>query len=384
MNAMQPSLQAVKPAVPTEKHSVANRRFQGIPGIAVSSGGRAFATCYAGRQGEGPDNHVLLFLSDDHGVNWTEAVAVVDHPHPNVRAFDPVVWLAPDGRFFLFWTQSFSEEENHTFDGRSGVWFSVLETPDGPASEFRWTPSRRIGDGIMMNKPTVLRDGTWALPISMWHWKGLKERDRAPRSEVGAKMVVSRDAGETFQELGKTVVPDDLACFDEHTIVEEGSGRLRMIIRVNFGNMESFSSDGGKTWSAPIHSSITGPNSRLFMGRLQSGNLLLVNHDYQPPAENPLEWGPRQKMTAWLSVDDGRTWPHQLLLDERDGVSYPDAVQEAGGRILIIYDRDRSSGGFIHLARISEDDLVAERVVTPGSFLKGVVSSYQGLRGHQR
>lgn len=371
---MQPSLQAPAVATPSEQHLTKTRKFQGIPGVAITQGGRLFSTCYAGRDGEGPDNYVVLFYSDDQGETWTDTVAVVDHPHPNVRVFDPVIWVAPDGRFYLFWTQSFSEEVNHNFDGRSGVWFSILENPD--EADFRWSEPRRICDGIMMNKPTVLRDGTWALPISVWDWKNIKEQYRAPRSEVGAKMVVSRDGGATFQELGKTVLPADLACFDEHMIVEKNDGSLQMVIRVNYGNMESFSSDQGKTWTAPTHSPITGPNSRLFIGRLRSGHLLLVNHDYQPPAENPPEWGPRQNMTAWISTDDGATWPHKLLLDERDSVSYPDTAQGEDGTIYITYDRNRYKGGFIYLARLQEKDIIAGQLVAKGSFLKKVVSSY--------
>ena len=50
------------------------------------------------------------------------------------------------------------------------------------------------------------------------------------------------------------------------------------------------------------------------------------------------EWEALKSKYPVLSDDDGVTWQHKLLLDERNEVSYPDAV-EHNGFIYIIYDR---------------------------------------------
>jgi hypothetical protein len=80
---------------------------------------------------------------------------------------------------------------------------------------------------------------------------------------------------------------------------------------------------GGRTWEPGRPSRLSGNNSRFFIRRLRSGNLLLVNH---------LTCGVRANLAAMLSKDDGETWlVSSLMLDERTGVSYPDGVEAADG-----------------------------------------------------
>lgn len=79
-----------------------NRKWQGIPSLTRTRGGRLYVCFYSGGEGEGAENYVLLKKSDDDGKTWSEPVLAID-PAGNVRAFDPCLWTAPDGRVFLFW-----------------------------------------------------------------------------------------------------------------------------------------------------------------------------------------------------------------------------------------------------------------------------------------
>ena len=143
----------------------------------------------------------------------------------------------------------------------------------------------------------------------------------------------------------------------EHMIVERKDGTLWMLMRIKDGIAESISNDGGVTWSAPTRSAIEGPGSRFYISRLRSGRLLLVNHlGFARTGPGPEK---RSHMTALLSGDDGKTWPHKLLLDERKEVSYPDAVEAEDGRLYIIYDRGRYSEREILMAATSENDILA-------------------------
>jgi hypothetical protein len=128
---------------------------------------------------------------------------------------------------------------------------------------------------------------------------------------------------------------------------------------------ESFSSDKGKTWSEGKASSISSPVSRFFIRRLQSGNLLLVNH---------YKFTGRHHITAQISTDDGVSWNEGLLLDERERVSYPDGVQDKDGIIWVVYDRDRQGAGEILLARFREEDVIAGKDVSGKVRLKQVIS----------
>jgi hypothetical protein len=120
------------------------------------------------------------------------------------------------------------------------------------------------------------------------------------------------------------------------------------------------------------HSAIRNPGSRFFIRRLASGNLLLVNHFGYAETGQPFTG--RSHLTAQLSTDDGHTWNDGLLLDERDGVSYPDGVQDKDGLIWITYDRDRGGAGEILLARFQEQDVLAGRNVSGTVVLKQVVN----------
>ena len=53
------------------KHLASERIYQGIPGITATHDHRLFALWYGGGSGEGPDNYIMVALSDDGGVNWS-------------------------------------------------------------------------------------------------------------------------------------------------------------------------------------------------------------------------------------------------------------------------------------------------------------------------
>ena len=114
-------------------------------------------------------------------------------------------------------------------------------------------------------------------------------------------------------------------------------------------------SRAGKVWRASPDAVLPGPCSRFHLRRLRSGRLLLINHH---------QFTGRNRLTAFLSEDDGATWPHTLVLDERSDVSYPDAVETPEGEILVIYDRKRNEEGEILLQSLAEEDILLNR--SPG------------------
>jgi len=148
-------------------------------------------------------------------------------------------------------------------------------------------------------------------------------------------------------------VPEEDRDFDEHMIVERKDGSLWMILRTKYGIGESLSYDRGRSWSPLVPSKIKHPNARFFIRRLHSGNLLLVKH-------GPLDIKTgRSHLMAFLSRDDGRSWSRGLLLDQRQGVSYPDGQQAKDGTIYLIYNYYRVKDQNIILISFTEDDILA-------------------------
>ncbi len=140
-------------------------------------------------------------------------------------------------------------------------------------------------------------------------------------------------------------------------IVERQDGSLWMMVRSR-GIAETGSHDGGKTWSAVERSSLKHPTARFFLRRLRSGNLLLVKH-------GPLdERTPRERLMAFLSEDDGKTWQGGLMIDEREDVTYPDGLQAADGTIFIVYDYKRTPEGAVLMATFREEDVRAGKPVS--------------------
>ncbi len=345
------------------------RKFQGIPGLERTRKGRLWATWYAGGDGEGPYNYVVLVTSGDGGRTWSGPKLVID-PHWYVRAYDPCLWIDPRGRLWLFWAQAVGH-----WDGRGGVWAITAENPDSESP--RWSAPRRIANGVMMNKPTVVR-GQWLLPIGGWKnrppnlerykvdWSPFTidelKHDIGP--EKGSNVFVSSDNGATFRFLGQAQVPDTQ--FDEHMIVERRDRSLWMLVRTTYGIGQSFSRDGGRSWT-PGEKYMDHVVTRFFIRRLKSGRLLLVKH-------NPPGGKSRTHLTAYLSEDDGKSWQGGLLLDEREQVSYPDGAQAPDGTIYVIYDRERTRAREILMAVFTEDDVRKGRAHSTRARLRVLVN----------
>jgi predicted neuraminidase len=155
-------------------------------------------------------------------------------------------------------------------------------------------------------------------------------------------------------------------------VVELRDGSLMMLVRTTYGIARSVSRDRGLTWEKSENSGIPGPNSRFFIRRLKSGRLLLVNHHGFTLDPNRRISG-RTHLAALLSEDDGRTWSHSLMLDEREGVSYPDGVEAPDGRIYITYDRERHAAREILMAVFTEEDILSGRIQSSKGRLRVIV-----------
>ena len=379
---------ALQPAQVITEHGPAHvkssRGAQGVPAIERTANGRLWAAWYAGRSKRGVESsssYVVLAASADDGASWTEKM-VLQAPRL-CHTYDPCLWIDPSGRLWLFWAQSAGLQ-----DGRMGVWAMTTAQPD--AEEPAWTAPRRISNGVMLNKPTVLKNGTWLLPVGYWRDSTnvpnitFNEKEIAPYTnaglahdlgeERGSNVIASTDGGKTFARIGQVRVPGTRV--DEHMIVERRDGSLWMLLRNTAGMAQSVSNDGGRTWSEGTMF-ITGGNvasKRFFIRRLPSGALLMVRND-APTG------GARSHLTAFLSDDDGLTWPCRLLLDERES-SYPDGTIAADGTIRVIYDhqrytenRDGKKGvGAVMMAVFSEEDVRAGSDVSGKVRLRTVVS----------
>ena len=376
--SMIPAKLYVRPT--EERFQDTYRRWQGIPSIEVTDGGKIFVNFYSGQDAEVGGNIMVLCVSTDGGKSFRSCEAVVEHPDPQCRIYDPCLWIDPHGVLWMSWTQARGFN-----DGRSGVWVSQCSDPD--ADNLVWSTPRRIANGIMMNKPIVTSKGDWLFPTAIWcDTSGSVPTERhGLENEQFSNVYASLDEGRTIALRGHADIPH--RSFDENMIVEKRDGSLWMLTRTFDGIGESFSTDGGYTWTPGRKSHIDGPCSRFHIRRLRSGRLLLINH-YQFDQRIDLEdimsqgnvksWKGRSHLTALLSEDDGQTWPYYLLLDERNEVSYPDAKEAADGMIYVCYDWERVTQREILMARFTEDDILQGHLSDKRSKLRVLVNKALG------
>lgn len=338
---------------PGEEFQLARRYWQGCPTVEKTPGGILFGGWYSGGVTEpSPANYNLLVKSIDGGFSWSEPLLVIaSDPAAGKVAIDIELWLDPAGKLWLFWVER-DCKLNKYHPEHLALFAICCENPD--AEKLRWSEARFITHGFLRCKPTVLADGRWLLPAYDW------QDDRYNYCE-------SSDSGQSFFRCsgGKKVKTD----FDEGMFFESRDSAIHLFARTVTGVIaESVSHDGGTSWSDGAPSGINAVYARLFIRRLDSGNLLLIyNND---PAK-------RTNLTAALSPDDGKSWPYTLLLDDSMNISYPDAVQLSDGSIVVIYDHGRTTHREILTARFTEEDIMQGGLVASGysrSFLRHIVS----------
>lgn len=223
-----------------------------------------------------------------------------------------------------------------------------------------------------MNKPVVQSSGLWMLPVALWD----RERERYPELDPQrlTNVVASEDQGRTWEWRGGAKTPADVRTWDEHMVVERADGGLWMLIRTRYGIGESTSPDRGKTWTETQPSPLVHTSSRFFLRRLASDRLLLVKHG--SISQN----AGRSHLSAFLSEDDGQTWTGGLMLDEREGVSYPDGTQAPDGTVYIIYDYSRTGAKEILMSTFTEADVAAGRPVSGRTRMRALVNKATGTQ----
>lgn len=323
---------------------VIQRKFEQVPAIAASADGKViYVAWYSGGAAPGPGNFVTVSTSSDNGKSWVNDQLIVYPKTPSTRIFDPALWRDHEGQVRLYYG---SAKDSLLWDGFGGV-NSVDLVMKGTKVEH--SNAKRLTDGVMSNKPVYLESKKITLlPVYI---------DKAPEQEGGN---VSYPASGAFvlaagkqglSSYSSIVLPDSLRIHDEPQLVEiSPEGRFFALLRTTNGIYSANSEDYGKTWSDPVPFTAAGPttSSRFYIGKLSSGNLLLVSNNSTT----------RNNMTASLSKDGGKTWPYQLLLDARENVSYPDADQTPDGSIHVVFDRDRTGAKDILYFRFNEEDIL--------------------------
>ena len=289
-----------------------------------------FPQCHASTIEESQDGLVAAWFGgtreghDDVGFwvarqvdgKWTRPVEVADGVQPDGDrhpCWNPVLFQPKDGPLLLFYKVGPDPQR---------WWGMVRRSSDGGKT---WSEAERLPDGFLgpiKNKPVELASGELLCPTS---------------SETPTKPSEWRVHFESTPDLGKTwtkSAPQDPAAGEpiqaiQPSVLLHGENRLQAIGRSRSKKLfETWSDDGGKTWSEVALLDVPNPNSGTDAVTLRDGRHLLVYND-TPSGRSPLN--------VALS-EDGKTWKMVAVLEnERGEFSYPAVIQTDDGLVHITY-----------------------------------------------
>ncbi len=282
------------------------------------------AAWFGGRHERNPDVGIWVSLHD--GKAWSKPVEVangVQSPDLRYPCWNPVLFLTKSGPLMLFYKVGPSPS----------AWWGMLLTSEDHGKT--WAPPRKLGDnhrighllGPVKNKPIQLDDGSILCPSSTEHdgWR--------------VHFELTKDLGKTWQVIGPV---NDGQAFSaiQPSILTYANGRLQVLCRTRQNVVsQSWSDDGGKTWSEMAATNLPNPNAGTDAVTLADGRQLLV-YNHTTRTSKPAG---REMLNVAIS-HDGMDWQPILTLERGQGeFSYPAVIQSSDGKVHITYTYNRQS-----------------------------------------
>ena len=143
-------------------------------------------------------------------------------------------------------------------------------------------------------------------------------------------VAISEDEGDTWR------ASDPIVSFGgvQPSLVQRRDGTIVAWMRDNGPPPQrvitAASSDGGTSWTRGVDSDVPNPGSSVEVIALRDGRWLMVLNDTESG---------RSRLSAWMSGDEGRTWPGRRVIEETAGgsYSYPSVTQAADGIVHVSY-----------------------------------------------
>ncbi|NCU02460.1 MAG: family 78 glycoside hydrolase catalytic domain [Chitinophagaceae bacterium] len=262
---------------------------------------------------------VCIWTSHYKNGKWTEPAKVADgvmNDTLRYPTYNPVLFYAPNGELLLFykigpnvagWTgwMKRSKDNGHTWSEREAL-------PEGFLGPIKNKPE--LINGVLLCPSSTEKTG----------WK--------------AHIEFTTDFGKTWTKTDAINDPKILQAI-QPSILKYADGRLQILCRSRNTTLnESWSSDGGKTWSEMKASPLPNNNSGTDAVTLKDGRQLLVYNHNLPNASWVNGKGPRTPLNVAISKD-GKIWSAALVLEDSpiSQYSYPSVIQTKDGLVHIVY-----------------------------------------------
>lgn len=277
------------------------------------------AAWFGGTAERNPD--VGIWVSRYLQGRWSTPVEVangVQAEGTRVPTWNPVLFQPAKGPLVLFYKAGPSP---------STWWGMVRTSPDDGRT---WSAAGRLPDGILgpiRAKPVELPDGTMLAGSSTEHdgWVVHMERFTPRGGKWATEALVDKASWQRSKPLND---PKEFGAI-QPTILVHSPTRIQILCRSRqLVVTESWSEDGGKTWSPMKATELPNPSAGIDAVKLADGRFLLIY--------NPLAKG-RNRLDIAIS-SDGRTWKQAVELENSPGeYSYPAIIRTRDGMIHATY-----------------------------------------------
>lgn len=300
--------------------------------------------CHASTIAETPNGMLAAWFGGKHEKNqdvgiwvsrqvdgkWDRPVEVangIQNSYTRYPCWNPVLFQPDNGPLLLFYKVGPSPRE---------WWGEMMSSED---NGFTWSSSRRLGSsslghliGPVKNKPIQLEDGTILCPSST---------EIIDKGQLLWKVhfELTTDLGLTWEVVGPI---NDGIDFDaiQPSILTYEDGSMQILCRTMQDVIsESWSRDGGLSWSPMAATSLPNPSAGTDALTLRDGRQMLVyNHSIRGKKS------PGRKILNVALSADGKNWKPVLTLENKTGeYSYPAVIQASDGMVHITYTYDRES-----------------------------------------
>ena len=226
--------------------------------------------------------------------------------------WNPVLFQPSHGPLLLF----------YRVGPRPSAWWSLVRSSSDQGRS--WSQAVRLPPGVLgpiRAKPVELADGTLLAGSSTEQAGWIV---RVERATLGGDL----GAPAAWTTSGPLNDAAEFAAI-QPTILVHSATRIQILCRSRQRVVtESWSEDGGRSWSRMSASTLANPSAGIDAVRLADGRFLL--------AYNPTTSG-RSPLALAVS-GDGRSWQRALVLEDAPGeYSYPALIQARDGRVHVTY-----------------------------------------------
>jgi predicted neuraminidase len=274
------------------------------------------AAWFGGTREKDPD--VGIWLSRHDGSQWSVPVEVANGVQPDGKrhpCWNPVLFQPTGGPLVLFYKVGPSPD----------TWWGLVRTSTDEGKT--WSPAIKLPDGILgpiRAKPIELSKGTMLAGSSTENDGWIVHMERYSGDWTAASLASSA----SWQKTPPLNTAKEFGAI-QPTILVHSSSSLQILCRTRQSVIaESWSDDGGRTWSPLKATALPNPSAGIDTVRLADGRFLLVY--------NPTPTG-RAKLDIAVSPD-GKAWNRAVVLEDSSGeYSYPAMIQSRDGRVHVTY-----------------------------------------------